>query len=247
MTKSNTSSESSRKTTKFSVKPCCFNKTIKPSTSSSSDSSLDISPPIQDYLNLPNPTSSSGPCNTNTLTIQDLLNLTTSSSSPKHSPQTSLPTTDFSLSPKTSYPQSPPLAPMELFHTPPTSPPLQGPPSSSPQSPKLTFMELLHANPLSPSPYMETLEDLPPRSSNPPSLSLYDTIWEMETQNEPHQPSLVEGLAYRYARPSIFPQDQGHVCLPSFVFHPAFKNFHGNWCVLLSRVCHCGMARYRLF
>ena len=84
-------------------------------------------------------------------------------------------------------------------------------------------MELLHATSTSLSPYMETLEDLPPRSSNPPSLSLYDTIREMKTQNEPHQPSLVEGLAYRYAGPSIFPQDQGHTCLPSFISFVVYK------------------------
>ena len=83
-------------------------------------------------------------------------------------------------------------------------------------------MELFHTPPTSPLPYLETLEDLSPKSSSPPSLSLFDTIAEMETQqqpmfqpnesldDEPHQPSLIEGLAYRYARPSIFPQDQGH-------------------------------------
>ena len=50
----------------------------------------------------------------------------------------------------------------------------------------------------------------------------------MENQNEPHQPSFVERLAYRYARSSIFPQDQGHTQIPSFVFHPIYKNPHGN-------------------
>ena len=189
MTKSNSSSETSRKTSKLSVNPCCFNKTTKSSPSSSSDSSLDISQPIQDYLNLFNPTSSTRQYDTNTQTLQDLLNLTT---------------------------------------TPPTSPTQQGYFPSSPSSPKLTFMELLHSDPFSPSPHMEALKDLPPRSSNPPPLSLYDNIHEMENQNELHQPSLVERLAYRYARPSIFPQDQGHTHLPSFLFHPINKNPHGD-------------------
>ena len=211
MTKSNSSSETSRKTNKLSVNSCCFNKTTKSSPSSSSDSSLDISPPIQDYLFL-NPTSSTGPCDTITPTLQDLLNLTTTPTSSNHSPQTTLPTNELSFTP------------MELFHTPPTSPTLQGYYPSSPSSPQLTFMELLHSNPLSPS--MEALEDLPPRSSNSPPLPFYDNARKMEAQKEPHQSSVVENLAYRYARPSIFPQDQGHICQPSFVFHPVFKNFN---------------------
>ena len=212
MTKSNSSSETSRTTNKLSVNSCCFNKTTKSSPSSSSDSSLDISPPIQDYLNLLNPTSSMGQCDTNTQTLQDLLNLTTTPSSPNNSPKTSSPTNELSFTP------------MELFHTPPTSPTQQGYFPSSHSSPKLTFMELLHSNPLSPS--MEALEDLPPRSSNPPPLPFYDNARIMEAQKEPHQSSVVENLAYRYARPSIFPQDQGHICQPSFVFHPVFKNFN---------------------
>jgi hypothetical protein len=35
-------------------------------------------------------------------------------------------------------------------------------------------------------------------------------------------------LAYRYARPSIFPNDQGHTHSHSFVFHPIYKNLHGD-------------------
>ena len=104
------------------------------------------------------------------------------------------------------------------------------------QSPTLTPMELFHTPPTSPLPYLETLEDLSPKSSSPPSLSLFDSIAQMETQqrpseqldDEPHQPSLVERLAYRYARPSIFPQDQGHTHLQSSVFHPIYKDLHGN-------------------
>jgi hypothetical protein len=215
MTKSNSSSETSRHTTKINVKPCCF-KTTKLSPSSSSDSSLDISPPIQDYLNILNSTSFMETCDTITPTLQDLLNLTTSSPSPNHITQTSLPTNEVSFTP------------MEIFHTPPTSPTQQGYYPSPPSSPQLTFMELLHSNPLSSSPLIEALGDLPPRPSNPPTLPLYDTTREMENQNEPHQPSVVESLAYRYARPSIFPQDQGHICQPSFVFHPIFKTFHTN-------------------
>ena len=41
-----------------------------------------------------------------------------------------------------------------------------------------------------------------------------------------HQPSMVERLAYRYDRLSIFPQDQNHT--QSLVFYPVFKNLHGN-------------------
>lgn len=97
-------------------------------------------------------------------------------------------------------------------------------------------MELFHTPPTSPLPYLETLEDLSPKLSCPPSLSLFDTIAQMETQqqpseqldDEPHQPSLVERLAYRYARPSIFPNDQGYTHLQSFVFNPFYKDLHGN-------------------
>ena len=159
MTKSNTSSESSQKTTGISVKPCCFNKTIKSCSSSPSDASLDISSPIQDFLNLTTSTPSSIPCNTNMTTIQDFLNLAIQTSSPKHgntnihtfqpSIKTSSASTSQQTQPsKTPSPQSPTLTPMELFHTPPTSP----------------------------LPYFETLDDLSPKSSSPPSLSLFDTI-----------------------------------------------------------------------
>ena len=54
---------------------------------------------------------------------------------------------------------------------------------------------------------MEALEDLPPRSSNPPRLSLYDNIREMENQNKPHQPSLVENfhkIKVTYANHPLF-------------------------------------------
>jgi hypothetical protein len=44
----------------------------------------------------------------------------------------------------------------------------------------------------------------------------------------PHPPSLLESLAYRYAKSSIFPNDQGHTHLQSFVFQPIHKNLHGN-------------------
>ena len=55
----------------------------------------------------------------------------------------------------------------------------------------------------------------------------------METQqqpreqldHEPRQPSLVERLAYRYARPSIFPQDQTQP--QPLLFHPIYKDIHG--------------------
>jgi hypothetical protein len=94
-------------------------------------------------------------------------------------------------------------------------------------------MELFHTPSTSPLPNLETLDDL---SSSPPSFSLFDTIAQMETQqqpseqldDEPHQPSIVERLAYRYARPSIFPNDQGHTHSQSFVFHPIYKDLHGN-------------------
>jgi hypothetical protein len=103
----------------------------------------------------------------------------------------------------------------------------------SPQSPTLTPMELFHTPPTSPLPNLETLDDL---SLSPPSFSLFDTIAQMETQqqpceqldDEPHHPSIVERLAYRYARPSIFPNDQGHTHRQSFVFHPIYKNLHGD-------------------
>jgi hypothetical protein len=47
-----------------------------------------------------------------------------------------------------------------------------------------------------------------------------------QLDHEPRQPSMVERLAYRYDRLSIFPQDQNHT--QSFVFHPVYKNLHGN-------------------
>ena len=47
-----------------------------------------------------------------------------------------------------------------------------------------------------------------------------------QLDHEPRQPSMVERLAYRYDRLSIFPQDQNHT--QSFVFRPFFKNLHGN-------------------
>jgi hypothetical protein len=40
--------------------------------------------------------------------------------------------------------------------------------------------------------------------------------------------SLLESLAYHHARPLIFSNDQGHTHLQSFVFHPIYKNLHGN-------------------
>jgi hypothetical protein len=153
---------------------------------------------IQDLLNLATPTPSPPHCNTNIATIPPPTRPSSDSTSPSQQTQPS----------KTPSPQSPILTPMELFHTPPTSP----------------------------LPYLDTLEDLSPKSSSPPSLSLFDTIAQMETQqqpseqldDEPHQPSLVERLAYRYARPSIFPSDQGHTQSQSFVFHPIYKDLHGN-------------------
>ena len=153
---------------------------------------------IQDLLNLATPTPSPTHCNTNIATIPTPTRPSSDSSSPSQQAQ---PT-------KTSSPQSPTPTPMELFHTPPTSP----------------------------LPYLETLEDLSPKSSSPPSLSLFDTIAQMETQqqpseqldDEPHQPSLVERLAYRYARLSIFSNDQGHTHSQSFVFHPIYKDLHSN-------------------
>ena len=101
-------------------------------------------------------------------------------------------------------------------------------------------MELFHTPPTSPHPLLETFENLSPKPSSPPSLSLFDTIVEMETQQQqmfqpneslddaPHPPSLLESLAYRYARPSIFPNDQGYTHLKSFVFQPIYKDLHGN-------------------
>ena len=102
----------------------------------------------------------------------------------------------------------------------------------SPQSPTLTPMELFHTPPTSPTPNLETFDDL----SSPPSFSLFDTIAQMETQqqpneqlnHEPYYPATVERLAYRYARPSIFPNDQGHTHSHSFVFHPIYKNLNGD-------------------
>jgi hypothetical protein len=224
MTKSNTSSESSKsfvKTARISVKPCCFNKTVKSSSSSSTDASLNISSPTQDFLNLTTSTPSSTPCNTNVITIQDLLNLATPTPSPPHC------NTNIATIP-------PPNRPSGDS----TSPSQQAQPSKtpSPQSPTLTPMELFHTPPTSPLPYLDNFDDLSPKSSSPPSLSLFDTIAQMETQqqpseqldDEPHQPSLVERMAYRYARPSIFPNDQGHTHLQSFIFHPIYKDLHGN-------------------
>ena len=83
---------------------------------------------------------------------------------------------------------------------------------------------------------METLEDLPPRSSNPPPLPLFEHIEQLKTQHTrfdlseslehpPHQPSLVEQMAYLYARPSIFPQDQPHST--PLLFHPIHNDIHG--------------------
>jgi hypothetical protein len=100
-------------------------------------------------------------------------------------------------------------------------------------------MELFRTPPTSPHPFMESLEDLPPRSSNPPPLPLFDTIEQMETQQQPrsqrsdplnenpHQPSLIERLAYKHARPSIFPQDQDHPQQQPLLFHPIYKDIHG--------------------
>jgi hypothetical protein len=104
------------------------------------------------------------------------------------------------------------------------------------QSPTLKPMELFHTPPTSPHPLLKTFENLSAKLSSPQSLSLFDTIAQMKIQqqpseqlyDEPHQPSLVERLAYRYARPSIFPNDQGYTHLQSFVFHPIYKDLHGN-------------------
>jgi hypothetical protein len=96
----------------------------------------------------------------------------------------------------------------------------------------LTPMELFHTPPASPHPLLETFENLSPKPSSPPSLSPFNTIAEMETQQQPifqpyeslddapHPPSLLESLAYRYAKSSIFPNDQGDTHLQSFVFQP---------------------------
>ena len=207
MTKSNTSSETSRKHTRISVKPCCLTKTTKSTSSSSSESSFDISAPIQDYFNLTTPT----PCNTNITTFQDLLNLATPPFSPEHGNEnihTSQPSDSTSPFQQTQPPS--PRSPMERFQTPPTSP----------------------------LPYLETLENFSPNESNPPSLSRFDTLTQdgiphlprlkpkESLEDGPHHPSLIEGLAYRYARPSIFPQDQGHSYPQSFVFHPVYKFIH---------------------
>jgi hypothetical protein len=124
------------------------------------------------------------------ITIQDLLNLATPTPSPPHC------NTNMTTIPPSTRPSSESTSPSQQAQTP------------SPQSPTLTPMELFHTPPTSPLPYLETLEDLSPKSSSPPSLSLFDTIAQMETQqqpseqldDEPHQPSLVERLAYRYAR-----------------------------------------------
>jgi hypothetical protein len=101
-------------------------------------------------------------------------------------------------------------------------------------------MELFHTPQTSPHPLLETFENLSPKPSSHPSLSLFDTIAEMETQQQPmfqpneslddapHPSSLLESLAYRYTRTSIFPNDQGYTHLQSFVFHPIYKDLHGN-------------------
>jgi hypothetical protein len=161
-------------------------KTIQVSSSSSSDSSLNISSPINanNFLNLATPTPSPNPCIANKITTP---------------PPTIIPSDP-----------TPPSVPSQPSKTP------------SPQSPKMTPMELFKTPPTSPHPLMETLDDLPPRSSNPPPLPLFDTMEQMETQQQPrsqpsnlleeksHQPSLIERLAYKHARPSIFTHDQDH-------------------------------------
>jgi hypothetical protein len=115
-------------------------------------------------------------------TIQDFLNLATPTSSPKHG-NTNIYTFQPSKTFSTIDHQH--LHQWKFFHTPPTSP----------------------------HPLLETFENLSPKPSSPPSLSLFDTIAETETQQQPifqpneslddvpHPPSLLESLAYRYARP----------------------------------------------
>ena len=115
-----------------------------------------------------------------------------------------------------------PLDPTTITTPPPTKTPVSTPsaptqPSKTPSPslpPKLTPVELFGSPPSSPHPYIEDLNDLPPRSPNPlPSFDLNDQMAHLipKTLLEPH-------VSLETNPP---PQPK------PLLFHPIFKDIHG--------------------
>ena len=104
--------------------------------------------------------------------------------------------------PPTKTPTSPPPAPIQTSKTP--SPP------SPPRSPTLIPMELFSTPPTSPNPFLEDLDDLPPRPNHPPPLPSFGTI---------------ERIAHESPRSSFDPN--APLGPKPLLFHPIHKDIHG--------------------
>ena len=134
---------------------------------------------------------------------EHFLNLASPSPSPKGPNElTTPPPTKSPIDP------TPPSAPIQTSKTP--SPPLH---------PKLEPLELFGSPPTSPHPYIGNLNDLPPRSFNPPPFQPLDHIDQTTKPRPVFEPN--EPLELNQP-----PQPQNNNSKP-LLFHPIFKDIHG--------------------